>query len=762
MDTGSEPEQRSPSALSISALGFVAASVAVLGGALAGAASPGEAWRLWSVPAIPVTPSIDLVPALAAYYGGLIVLVRAWLLLRRHHLTGGGVSVAGVALIVITWALPLMVGPPLGSRDVYAYAAQGRMAEQGLDVYAAGPSELGPDDPVLATVDPLYHDSPSPYGPVFVSLSSLVSSAAGDRVVAAVLGFRLLAVIGLGAAAVGVHSLARSFGRDPIDALILAVANPLVLFHLISGAHNEAIMLGFLVTGVAVARRQVSWWGWLPVGIALCAFAAAIKLPAILAVAFLGWPWAMEAAGVGRRAGRLALIGAEALAVIALAGRLTGWGWGWVDTLVGSEPVDAYLSVTQVLGSILSLATGIDLDLVVGQARLLGIVVAIGVSGLLLLRRRASWPAALAWSLLLFAVLHPTTQPWYLTWGVMILAATSAGERNRVLVGGCAVAMFVVLPMGPQMGLVVLESTGRATLVVAAILLLSLTFNPGAAAGDRVVRSRRRLDGDLVSVIVPTRHEGPNVGPLVDALAALRTTAGPDRPSLGGRGLEVVFVDDSDDDTPTAIEAAATSAPDGVEVRLLHRTPAERWGGLGGAVVDGAALARGAIVVVMDGDLQHPPATVPRLVATIEAGSGLAVASRRVAGGSESDGLTGARRVLSRLATAMARWSFPSSVGRIADPMSGFFAYRASSVDLDRLQPDGFKILLELAATHRHLRPREVPFDFAGRRQGLSKASLAEAVRYLGHLIDLRIRTSRFWGGAPVPQRAFPSRFRQA
>src|SRR5262245_42829446 len=83
-----------------------------------------------------------------------------------------------------------------------------------------------------------------------------------------------------------------------------------------------------------------------------------------------------------------------------------------------------------------------------------------------------------------------------------------------------------------------------------------------------------------VCVLVPTRNEAGNVGPLVARLG----------PVLEGLGGEVLFVDDSDDHTPAAVAAAASAAA--VPVRLLHRARAERTGGLGGAVQEG--LAAGA------------------------------------------------------------------------------------------------------------------------------------------------------------------------
>ncbi|MGF1597687.1 MAG: polyprenol phosphomannose-dependent alpha 1,6 mannosyltransferase MptB [Acidimicrobiales bacterium] len=738
-DLGEGADQRNGarSLLVLGALGFVASLAVTVGGALSGAAAPGAAGRLWSVPTVPVRPVMALVPALCLFYGGLIVLVRSWLLLRRHQLTHG-LALGALIAIVTVWSLPLLVGPPLGSRDVYAYAAQGRMAEQGLDPYEQGPASLGENDPVLAPVDPLYRDAPVVYGPVFVSLSAAIARMTGDGVVAAVLAYRFAAVVGLVVTAVAVHDLARSMGRDPIDALVLAVANPLVLLHLVSGAHNEAIMLAFLVSGVAIGRRSRLRHP----AIALCAMAAAIKLPAIVAVAFVAWPWVMEANRFRDRAGRAVLTGAEALLVIALAGRLTGWGWGWVDAISSTDPVDAYLSLTRVAGGGVSLATGLDLASVLAVARLTGLLAATLLTLLLLFRGYQTWPLALAWSLVIWAIMHPTTQPWYLTWGIMILAASSAGERNRSFVTGCAVAAFVVLPVGPQLGLLVLDGSGAGTLTLAVALLVALTFSPGIA---HRARHRAGLDASTVSIVVPTRHEGPNIRPLLEAIGR----------SFDRRRVEVLFVDDSDDDTPSVIADAASSSD--LDVRWVHRRPADRWGGLGGAIVDGLDHVSGSIVVVMDGDLQHPTDTIAELVATIEGGADLAVASRRAPGGSTDGGFTVNRRLLSGAATWLAWTFFPSRVGRISDPMSGYFAVRLGRLDLARLHPDGFKILVEILATHPSLEAEEVPYRFEGRRQGLSKASATQGTRYVGHLVDLRIRTSGAWSGAAVPQRVFRS-----
>jgi glycosyltransferase involved in cell wall biosynthesis len=709
---------------------------------------------MWSVPAVPVTPSANLLPALIMYFGGLILLVRAWLLLRRYHL-GHGLRVATVALLVVIWAVPMLLGPPLGSRDVYAYAAQGRMADQGLDVYEEGPAQLGEGDPVLAPVDPLYWESPSLYGPVFVAMSRAVAERTGDQVVAAVFAFRLMAVIGLVITALAVLDLSRGLNRDPVDALILAIANPLVLFHLVSGAHNEAVMLAFLVSGVAIGRRR---GGWIHLGIVLCAFAAAIKIPALLAVPFLGWHWALDARSPVRRVGRAAVAVGEATLVMAVAGRVTGWGWEWLAALADSRPVNAYLSITRLFGGGVSLITGAEADLVLASARLLGLAFAAAVTGVLLLRRHQSWPAALAWSFLLWAVLHPTTQPWYLTWGLILLAASSAGERNRGFVVGCAVAVFAVLPIGPQLGLALLDDSSVGRLMAGAALLILLTFSPRS---DRTRRLRTDLDPDLITVIVPTRHERLNIVPFVyEMCLAVDADA-----TMRRRGVEILYVDDSDDETPSVIERmttdlesgaflqSLTNGPAPVTVSLLHRERRQRWGGLSGAVVDGFAQARGRVVVVMDGDLQHPAVDVSRLVSGVTAGSDIVVASRRTDGGTDGEGLTRARWLLSQTAAHLARLLFPRRVGRVTDPLSGFFAVDLSRIDLDSLHPDGFKILAELLATHPSARVTEIPFRFAGRVQGMSKASAAEGTRFFGHMFDLRIRTTRWWAGASISQR---------
>ncbi|MFF5702286.1 glycosyltransferase [Streptomyces sp. NPDC012794] len=249
---------------------------------------------------------------------------------------------------------------------------------------------------------------------------------------------------------------------------------------------------------------------------------------------------------------------------------------------------------------------------------------------------------------------------------------------------------------------------------------------PPHAPNDPEVDAPPVAAGGGVTLIVPTRNESGNVRELLGRLSA----AVPGRPAF-----EVLFVDDSTDDTPAVIEKAAADCP--FPVSVLHRESPD--GGLGGAVVAGIERAGSDWIVVMDADLQHPPHLVPELVGEGErTGADLVVASRYLPGGSRA-GLAGGYRVaVSRGATWLAKGLFPRALRGISDPMSGFFAMRRTAVTSAALQPLGYKILLELAVRCRPERRAEVPFVFQDRFAGESKSTAREGLRFLTHLAALR------------------------
>ncbi|NUR43288.1 MAG: glycosyltransferase family 2 protein [Streptomyces sp.] len=232
-----------------------------------------------------------------------------------------------------------------------------------------------------------------------------------------------------------------------------------------------------------------------------------------------------------------------------------------------------------------------------------------------------------------------------------------------------------------------------------------------------------------VTIVVPTYNESANIRELLHQITASVPARLP---------CEVVFVDDSTDDTPEVIRETAKDCP--FPVTVLHRD--EPVGGLGGAVVEGMKAAGSDWIVVMDGDCQHPPSLVPELVATGQrANAGLVVASRYIKGGSRA-GLAGSYRVaVSRGATWLTKSLFPRRLHGISDPMSGFFAIRRSDIAAEALKPLGYKILLELAVRSRPRAVTEVPFVFQERFAGESKSTAEEGRRFLRHLAGLRTAT---------------------
>ena len=225
-----------------------------------------------------------------------------------------------------------------------------------------------------------------------------------------------------------------------------------------------------------------------------------------------------------------------------------------------------------------------------------------------------------------------------------------------------------------------------------------------------------------VSIVVPALNEAANLTALAEQVdAALRDRSG---------GYEILIVDDNSADETRAVCAALGGR---FPLRLIVREQAKD--GLSGAVLRGFAEARGGILIVMDADLQHPPAKLPELIGALESeGADFALGSRYVPGGSTAEKWGVFRQLNSRFATALAR----PFAGKISDPMSGFFALRRETYErAQRLTPLGYKIALELMCKARVRQVREVPIHFAERTRGQSKLTLKQQFKYLEHLSRL-------------------------
>ncbi|MGA9919832.1 MAG: glycosyltransferase family 2 protein [Candidatus Dormiibacterota bacterium] len=226
-----------------------------------------------------------------------------------------------------------------------------------------------------------------------------------------------------------------------------------------------------------------------------------------------------------------------------------------------------------------------------------------------------------------------------------------------------------------------------------------------------------------LSVVLPTRNEAGNIEPLLTRL----------REALQGVEFELVFIDDSDDQTAARLAYASSLDP---RVRVTHRDPELREGGLSTAVVLGLHEARGRVVCVMDADLQHPPETIPTMLEAERSGADLVVASRYLPGGSRAGLATGMRQFVSWAASMLVRTVFVEARAS-TDPLAGFFLCRASLLRGVEFRPVGFKILLELLVCSAHPRVVDVPLQFQARTEGESKASFAQGLLFLRHIWSL-------------------------
>ncbi len=314
-------------------------------------------------------PSTTLMlPGVVAVYGGMILFVRVWYGLFQTLRARGGVPIRPLAYMLALWILPLLVVAPLFSRDVFSYAAQGEMMSHHINPYHYGPGTLG-SGPFNAGVDPLWANTPAPYGPLFLMLAGWSASLTFHHALITIELLRLQSVAGIALIAYCIPKLARSFGRDPGPAFVLAVLNPLTLLALVGGAHNDAIMVGLLLAGVTAARSFHPVWG-----VVLCALAASIKVPAAIGIVYIAWDWAGPFADWRRRAGTLVRAGLVTVVVMGVLSLVSGLGWGWIANLGTPGTVRSWMAP----------ATGFGL-LISGTAHLVGI--GVGLGGVLTLTR---------------------------------------------------------------------------------------------------------------------------------------------------------------------------------------------------------------------------------------------------------------------------------------------------------------------------------------------------------------------------------------
>lgn len=234
-----------------------------------------------------------------------------------------------------------------------------------------------------------------------------------------------------------------------------------------------------------------------------------------------------------------------------------------------------------------------------------------------------------------------------------------------------------------------------------------------------------------LSLVIPTFNESENIEAMIELLSKLLDQALPGN-------YELIVVDDNSPDYTWKIAQEMVSQYP--QLRVMRR---QQERGLSTAVIRGWQVARGEVLGVIDGDLQHPPEVLLQLITETQQGADLATASRHVEGGGVSSWSV-VRRFLSRGAQLLGLIILPGVIGRVSDPMSGYFLVRRSAIAGKELSPVGYKILIEVLGRGAIGRVAEVGYVFQERQGGESKVTWKQYVEYIRHLVRLRLALSPF------------------
>jgi hypothetical protein len=437
-------------------LGFVAMVLILMGGSFTNSPfklNMTDTWFFGEPSANPGTPSeTRLLLSIVLMYGGLLLLMRVWLRLAEVMKLHPGASLKSLWWMLVLWASPMIVAPPLFSRDVFSYAAQGEMTSHHLSPYLYGPLTLG-SGPFVNPVDKLWGNTPAPYGPFFLFIDGSIDKIARHNALATVVGLRLLEVLAVAIIGYGIVMLARGLGRDPGEAFVLSALNPLVLLTLIGGAHNDAIMAALLVVGIALAVRHRPVWA-----LVFVSCATAIKAPAALGLAFVAWTWLGARATIRQRIRPILIATLIAGLTLGFWTWLAGFGFGWVKDLLSNGTVRSWAAPATAVGMALGNTLhaiglqSVSVTTVLSVTRLLGLLIA-GAFTLWLLwnGERRGWVRSLGLALVLFVELGPVVQPWYLAWGLVLLAASYQGREHFWILALSITGPFIGLPGGRQL-----------------------------------------------------------------------------------------------------------------------------------------------------------------------------------------------------------------------------------------------------------------------------------------------------------------------
>lgn len=411
-----------------------------------------------------------------AVVAGIVLLLQSWLLLGFDVLRNRVPNIKWLWLTLGCWSVPLLLAPPLFSRDVYSYFAQGKLMVEGVNPYTNGSATV----PGWFTdgVDPLWAEAPTPYGQFWLLLAKGVAAFTGPHPYSGALFLRLISFAGVVMLAWAVPRIAEHCGIDARKSLWLGVLNPLVLMHFVSGAHNDALMAGLIALGFALTLERYPWAGALLVGLA-----GSVKPIGLVALPFIGLLWAGQSASMRTVIVRWVYCAGLALLVLVPFALFTRTGFGWIAALSTPGEVRTWLSPPTALGmlsgGILSLF-GLDVtDATVAGFRLLGTLASLVILAWLCLRPYGRNPIrAAAIALFVVVLLGPVVQPWYWLWSLPLFAAVGLNrlELRVAIFGTAGFTLFGLLTSSAtQDTLVQISDLVAALLVIALLAILAFT-----------------------------------------------------------------------------------------------------------------------------------------------------------------------------------------------------------------------------------------------------------------------------------------------
>ena len=431
--------------------------------------------------------------AIVAVYSGLFIYMRSWLSIVRHLGRFKGVPIKYVFAVFLLYVLPIIVAPPLFSRDAYSYAGQGEMVARGIDPYKYGVSILGPysSNPYIDQVDPLWQNTPVPYGPLDLRLAALIDDLSYHNELVSVLLLRLIMCLGgVLLAAFYIPKLARYLNKDPSFSFALAILNPVVILHLIGGIHNDALMAGFLIPAIVFALEDRFF-----LALTFVALATQVKAPAIIALGFIGWRWAGKRANFFQKVKHVTIALVFTLLVMEVISLLTGVGWGWTHDLGAPDTVISWLAPASGVGIGLShLASAVGIANLGSSewlhiTRTLGLVIAsILIVYFCLKSDQKGFVYTLGLALIYLVTLSPVVQPWYLSWGIMILIISAQGWIRSVSQVLSIGVTFVGLPGGKAL-VTQLASTNPVILIPYITIMFVVLVGPSVLSLKKYLRA---------------------------------------------------------------------------------------------------------------------------------------------------------------------------------------------------------------------------------------------------------------------------------